>query len=134
MMIAPRVLYYHVIHRNGKWIGVIDRTVMFFVGGSEHAFLDIKGFKCQLKGGILTVYKDSHWDFATGAFDTEDMRIASLVHDAFCNLHKASLISFKERMRANTLFRKVLEEKGCSWLRRWYSYLAITAYTFITRG
>lgn len=132
--VAPSTLHYHVIYHNGKWTGVLDKIARFYVGGNETAYLNTDDFECLLRGGILSVHPGSKWDFATGAFDTEDMRIASLLHDAFCNMRKAFLISFKERMRANTLFRQVLDEKGCSWLRRWYSYLAVTAYTFVTRG
>lgn len=133
-MVAPHQLYYYVIKDQGKWRGVVDKIVRFYVGGSETAHLKTPEFECLLRNGILSIHPESKWDFATGAFDTEDMRIASLLHDAFCLMWKENLISFKERRRANRLFRQVLEEKGCPWFRRWYAYLGVSVYTLITRS
>ena len=129
-MISPKSLFYRVVRKDGKWWGVLNRGSTFRVGIQGSYSLRKPGFSCDLKNGFLTVNRHSRWDFATGAIDTEDMRIASLLHDAFCNMYNEDIIPFGVRRKADVLFRKVLKEQGCPFIRRWYAYLAVSAYTY----
>ena len=131
MPIAPKDIFYHVLRREGKWIGKLNRAADFRVGGQDWGEMHTLAFDCELRNGWLRVNSGSKWDFATGAIDTEDMRQASLVHDAYCNMYNAGKITWKARRRGDTIFRKVLKEKGCSFFRRWYAYAAVTVHSYI---
>lgn len=130
-MISPSTLHYHTLHRDGKWIGKLDRDAKFRVNIVGTVSFREEDFSCRIQNGTLVVGARSEWDFATGAVDSEDMRIASLLHDSFCRLHETKKISFEARRRGDYLFRKVLEERGCSWFRRWYAYLAVSLYSYM---
>ena len=132
-MISHETLYYHTKFVNGEWRGVLDRSASFVTHIKQYAVFEGRQFSCVLVGGILTVDAGSEWDFASGAVDTEDMRIASLAHDAICRLQEAGKIPFRARRKGDALFRDILKEKGCGWFRRWYSYLAVSVYSYIRK-
>ncbi len=129
-MISPTTLYYHTRYVNGEWRGVLDRSVSFKFPVPQNSVFVGKSFSCVLANGILTVDAGSEWDFASGAIDTEDMRIASLAHDAICRMQEAGKLSFRNRRKGDALFRDILKEQGCGWFRRWYSYLAVSLYSY----
>lgn len=129
-MLSPETLYYHVLLKNGEWKGTLDKSASYCFDVPLYAVFEGRDFSCVLRSGVLTVDKGSEWDFATGAVDTEDMRIASLAHDAICRLHESGKIPFSYRRKGDSLFRKILEERGCSFFRRWYSYLGVSLYSY----
>lgn len=130
-MISPNLIFYHVIKNDGEWWAVLDRSATFKIGIHGRYSMREPGFSCDIKHGLLIVHRHSRWDFATGAIDTEDMRIASLAHDALCNMYKAGAIPFSVRVKANIIFRKILKEKGCPFIRRWYAFFAVSVYTYL---
>lgn len=79
--------------------------------------------------GHLHVQEGFLWDLASGAIDTPDMVIASLAHDALCRITNDRLVPWSVRSKADTYFRKLLKELGCSFVRRWYSFLFVRAYS-----
>jgi len=110
----------------------LDRTYVFST--------DILGYEAEIvethdgckldPDGMLTVWSGFVWDFGSGpAVDTPDVVIASLAHDALCRLTNRGLLPWSVRAEADAFFRYLLKINGCSWLRRWYAYLAVRAYS-----
>jgi hypothetical protein len=82
--------------------------------------------------GMLTIQQGFIWDGATGpAFDDPAMLVASLAHDATCIL--SSHLGFRFRRAGDGFFRDVLLANGAPRFRAWYSYLAVTAYSYKVR-
>lgn len=128
--ISPRSIKYKTLHQAGHDSGFLLKECAFNTGIDENASLHLPDFKCFLHGGILHIRYGAVWDFASGAIDTEDMKIASLMHDAICYMYKEGKLSFNARRKGDYLFRKVLLEHGCSKFRAWYAYCAVTAISY----
>lgn len=108
-----------------------------YVLASQYSFsTPITGYRVDLdhratlySGGLLTVRKGFRWDLASGAIDTPAMVRASLAHDVFCIMTDLGLIPWTERATSDVYFRELLKEGGESWVRRQYSYLAVSLYS-----
>lgn len=88
------------------------------------------GEQCELRSyGKLIIKQGFVYDFASGAVDTPDMIIASLAHDALCRLTNRGTVPWKVRVKADKYFRQLLKELGTSFVRRWYAYAAVRAYS-----
>lgn len=100
------------------------------ITGHHASLQDVKCNSCLLRsGGLLTVNPGFRWDFASGAIDTPPMVIASLAHDALCRLMAHGKLPWSTRKQADVYFRELLKANGCSFVRRWYAYLAVRGYS-----
>ncbi|HXK56874.1 MAG TPA: DUF1353 domain-containing protein [Gammaproteobacteria bacterium] len=81
--------------------------------------------------GRLVLRKGYIWDFATGAVDTPDMVVPSLVHDAFCDLINAGEIPKSCQSKADRHFMALMKQYNVAFARRWWVYLAVRAYSLI---
>jgi len=81
---------------------------------------DRNAMRCDLyPDGMLVVYKDSEWDFGTFAIDTPAMVVASLEHDAFCNMTNSRDLPWSCRLQADKNFWNRLTENGATISRLW---------------
>ena len=65
--------------------------------------------------GTLTIYKNYPWDGATGAFDTRNSMVASLVHDCFCEMMRVGELDYdKYSPLVHELLAKIARYKGMS--------------------
>jgi hypothetical protein len=74
------------------------------------------------KEGILTVNKDFPTDFASGPTIDWPKYILpiSVIHDAFCYLHRQGLITEHQRSQADRFFRALLRFNSSKiWYPRW---------------
>lgn len=120
---------YKLIERGTK--GLLTKTVFF----QTH----MRGYSgqlpyCELQtNGQLIVYKGFRWDFGSGAIDTPAMVIASLAHDAMCNLTDAGVIPWKLRAEGDKLFRDLLKKNSkpglLSFASRWWRWAAVRTYS-----
>lgn len=125
---------YRLVDRGSK--GRLRETVTFKT--------QIRGYSGALKNcelqtnGNLVVYKGFEWDFGSGAIDTPAMVIASLAHDAMCNLTNARVIPWKLRKEGDKLFRNLLKKhsnnsnvfsKTLGFASRWWRWAAVRTYS-----
>ena len=71
--------------------------------------------------GDLQIEKGYVWDFASGAFDDDSIKEASLVHDALCELIHNDLLSYHMWGPVADIMRRLMDEYAEShsaWLRR----------------
>ena len=63
--------------------------------------------------GNLTIYKNYPWDGATGAFDTRNSMVASLVHDCFCEMMRVGELDYDTYSpQVHELLAKIAKYKG----------------------
>ena len=98
-------------------------------GHSAHAlFLELD------EEGWLTIEAGYVWDFGSGpAIDTPDMVVASLVHDAGCDLTAEGALPWKCRRMFDKEFRRVLRKYGTPAIRRWYCWAAVRLDAVLSR-
>jgi hypothetical protein len=105
---------------------------------SPHTFhTGIEGFAAragavEIKAdGTLLIGAGFRWDGASGpACDNPAMLVASLAHDATCILHNTSGLPFGFRRMGDVFFRTLLMANGSHWLRAWYTYLAVSLFSY----
>ena len=121
----PRDISYTLV---SKRKAVLLESVIFYTGIVGH---DAKIDKaCIDYSGECTIYKGFQWDFASGpAIDTPDMVIGSLIHDALCRLDDQNKLGYKFRKQSDKYFRKVLKELETGFIRRWYVWAVVRAYS-----
>lgn len=78
--------------------------------------------------GTLIVDKGSIWDFGSFAIDTPAMVIASLEHDAFCEMTNHRVLPWSVRMEADKRFFARLGENGAT-VSRWWRTLGVMTYS-----
>lgn len=77
----------------------------------------------------LFIGRGYQWDGTSGpTVDTKNTLRASLVHDALYQLMRMGAIPPSYRPIADRLFRRILEEDGVNYLRRWRFYLAVRIF------
>jgi len=80
------------------------------------------------EAGNLTIEKGFCWDGASGAFDTDTIMRASLIHDCFCNWMAQDLIPYDPYWRlANQLFFRICKQDDMNDIRAKFAYLAVKA-------
>ena len=77
------------------------------------------------RSGILEVRKGFCWDGATGAFDTADFMVPSLVHDIFCILVNEKRLPDYVQALADEQMRLLEKQAGMYWARRMLTYFAV---------
>lgn len=61
----------------------------------------------------LLIYKGYPWDGATGALDTRNSMVASLVHDCFCEMMRLGNLDYNEYSPlVHELLKKIALDKG----------------------
>lgn len=76
--------------------------------------------------GMLRIAEGYTWDFGSGpAVDTPNMVVASLVHDAGCDLTTDGAMPFHYREEWDAEFRRQLKAYGTSLPRRWWCWLGV---------
>lgn len=114
---------------DGRWELLTDYAFQTGITGHD-VTLSVEGKQCDLRpDGTLTCRKGFIWDLASGAIDTPDMIVASLAHDAFCYLTNHKVLDWSVRAEADALFKALLESMETNFIRRWYSYLMVRAYS-----
>jgi hypothetical protein len=112
--------HYQLIRR-GKWGRLLATHVYFTPIKGYSAFIDDVKIKCRLfDNGMLEVYADTEWDFASGpTVNTPAMVTASLAHDMFCHFTDRGLLPWEVRHKADKYFGSLLKEAGAKWSRFW---------------
>lgn len=110
-----------------------DYTYKTPIVGFE-AEIDTPRLRCRLyKDGTLECYRDTEWDFGSGAIDTPAMVIASLPHDMGCHLTNRRLIPWSCRAQFDAYFRQILTDCG-NGLWRYARWAGVSLYSqFIAR-
>lgn len=124
-MIAPDSISY-------KLLG--DQAVLLEAVGFNTGIegVNAKGTLCELSNdGVLIVKAGFTWDFGTWAIDTPDVVMASLLHDAMCNMTNDGVLPWKYRKTTDKLYRNILKEKGMGFFRRWLHYTAVRVNSLI---
>ncbi len=80
------------------------------------------------KDGELTIKEFYSWDGASGAVDSKNFIVPSLVHDALYQLLRLKLLPKEYRKKADRLLLAMLEENGMSRFRRGYVYRAVRLF------
>ena len=86
------------------------------------------GFLYLMSTGLLTIHKGYVWDFGTGAVDTPAVLVASLVHDALCELIAKGELPKSVRKDADKYYKWLLTEAGMSRIRVFWQYYGIRTY------
>ena len=94
--------------------------------------IDEKFYSLDLNGN-LTIYAGYAWDGATGAIDTDDFIVASLVHDIFCELINAGILPPEEQARADEQMRIIQKRYEMHSWRRFYTYMMVRTYQLAKR-
>lgn len=90
--------------------------------------------RCALHpSGTLVVFSGSVWDFGSWAIDTPAMVIASLEHDAICNMTNARLLPWSARMKGDKNFWKRLGDNGATISRLWRTPGVMIYSQFVAR-
>lgn len=85
------------------------------------------------KSGLLKVKKGYSWDGASGAIDTEDIILASCIHDIFCEMINDGLLPDYVQAIADEDFRLIEKKQGMHWFRRGYTYMAVRLYMIVKK-
>ena len=80
------------------------------------------------RNGELEVRKGFCWDGASGAFDTKDFMVPSLVHDIFCVLVNRGILPPYAQALADEQLRLLEIESKMPWIRRMWTYIAVRLY------
>lgn len=80
------------------------------------------------KCGLITAEPRYAYDFATGAFDTESIRRASLAHDIVCQAIKEGLLDIKWISEGNRLLMVIGLEDEMWRVRAWWVYKTVSKY------
>jgi hypothetical protein len=84
---------------------------------------------CELHpDGRLTIHAGYCWDGATGALDTDDILLASCIHDIFCEMIAAGLLPVYSQALADEEFRLVERRQNMPWYRRFWTYMVVRGY------
>ena len=75
--------------------------------------------------GWLSIGEGYAWDGMSGAIDTRNSRLGSLVHDALYQLMRQGHLSFKQRSNIDRIFYQILLAKGMWKWRAWYIYKTV---------
>lgn len=75
--------------------------------------------------GVLLIKRGWCWDGATMAFDTEDFKLPSCIHDAFYHLLKRGLLDRSWRREADTIMLRFCRFTKMPWWRRAYVFAAV---------
>ena len=65
------------------------------------------------------------FDFATGAFDTDTIKKAALVHDIICQAIIDGLLDPDQKRACDNEFKIICKESGMCRFRVWYTYRAV---------
>ena len=72
--------------------------------------------------GWLSIGSGYAWDGMSGAYDTMNSMLGSLVHDALYQLMRRGHLSRSERYAVDWIFYSILRAKGMWKFRAWYIY------------
>jgi len=81
--------------------------------------------------GRLRIFTGYCWDLGTMAIDDPAMVVASLEHDAFCDMCNVGELDYGLRPRIDTHFRKRLQDRSRSWVGKswaWTRYTGVVLY------
>lgn len=100
--------HFEVFRRNGERWGrlLADYTFETPIKG-YNVTLNTGEMHCTLRDtGMLTIYSLSQWNFGNGRVTVQDlaMVLASLAHDAFCELTNRGLLPWSVRAQADNYF------------------------------
>lgn len=84
--------------------------------------------------GVLTVKKGYAWDGATWASDGNQVKRASLIRDAYCQLISEGYLPLVFRLEADEIFKRICLQDGISKFRAWYMYKFIRVYVKLKYG
>jgi len=82
------------------------------------------------KDGNLILLSGFPWDGASGpTWDTKSVITPSLIHDAYCELHRLGYISEKDRKVADKLLYEMMRQRGNWFIRAriWYRGVRLEA-------
>lgn len=117
----------------GNWRFELSQEITVWTGIREFAEIEnAKGTTIAAHPGsaeVLMIAPGFRWDLASGAIDTVDMIVPSLIHDALCQMTDQNLISWRHRETADELFLYLMENHGTPWFRRYYCYTAVRLYS-----
>lgn len=130
VQIAPNTISYSLLEKN---LAKLEEFSVFKTPIFGYSFVyATENRKCRMKqDGTLVVFPGFVWDFASGpAIDTPEVVMASLAHDCLGWLVDNKMINEDCRKKADKLYFNILKEKQVWFIRRWYHYLAVRAYSF----
>lgn len=109
------------------WKYRLDEEVRVRVDWHPPTTLKLPYFKLD-PDGILTLEEGFMWDGPSGpTWDTPNWMLPSAVHDAMYRFLRADLIPerYKARKHADDLMYEMLLDRGMSYFRAWYSWVAV---------
>lgn len=80
------------------------------------------------KTGLLTIFAGYAWDGATNAYNSQNVILPSLVHDALCQLMRKGALDISYLPQVHKVFYTLLLEKGTNPIRAWYMYQAVKLF------
>jgi hypothetical protein len=80
------------------------------------------------KDGTLVVNAGYLWDGATGALDTDNIMLASCVHDIFCEIIGRNDLPVWVQALADEELLMITRIKGMSWYARMHVYFVVRFY------
>jgi len=120
------IVYYKIDHPKYKYQLAEDYTVLTPVDFGKVITTD---FLHLTEKGFLTVKKLYAWDGASGpTIDCRSSMRGSLVHDAFYQLMRLSMLPFAWRRCVDKLFRSILLEDGMWKFRAWLYYQGVSKF------
>lgn len=125
--ISPNFANYNLLEPR---LGRVRETTTFHTPIKGY---DIQHNRCHLRpSGMLLVLTGFEWDFGSGpATDTPEVVIASMAHDAICNMVNDEQLPPEARVVADKFYEDVLKEQGVGWIRRKIHYLILKLFTWI---
>ena len=84
--------------------------------------------------GRLFVRAGFPWDGATGAFDTDDILNASLVHDIICELVNEGLLPDWVQALGDEEFRRIAKKDSMPWAGQMWTYFVVRFYQINKRS
>ena len=85
----------------------------------QHPYFSLENSHIYIKTGYA-------WDGVSGpTIDTDNTFVAGIVHDALYQAMREKLLPASAKDEADKIFRRILREKGMSWVRSEYFYLAV---------
>ena len=81
---------------------------------------------------LMIISKDYTWNGADWpSINTKNIRRASCIHDALCQMIVEKRLNIRHRKYADRLLREICIDDGMTPLRAWWVYLAVRAYALV---
>ncbi len=125
-MVSPALVYRKIDGHKYRTRGTLVFDVDIFPAAEVESpdgwvWLSVNG-KLHIRAGYL-------WDGASGGmWDSENVMVPSLVHDALYQLMRERVLPQSYRLAADTVFWKMCRQRGMSAMRAGYAYRLLRTF------